>query len=244
VLFQRWEDLLFMHWPVPVEVLRSRVPPTLRIDTFDGRAWLGIVPFRMRDVHLRRLPRVRGLSAFPELNVRTYVTVGGTPGVFFLSLDAGNPVAVAAARIWAHLAYFNAEMEVRRERGTIRYTSHRTHGGSSPADFAATYRPVGEATVPERGTLADWLTSRYCLYAADRHGGIVRIEVDHPRWALQAAEATISINTMAAAHAITLPDHSPLLHFARRMDVRTWWPHRLPPRRAEGELDTLEVGGK
>lgn len=230
ILFQRWEDVLFMHWPVPVAALRPRVPPNLSIDTFEGQAWLGIVPFRMSGVRPRFLPAIPRLSAFPELNVRTYVSMAGRPGVFFLSLDAGNPVAVAVARIWAHLAYYQADMYVQREGETVHYASHRTDRRGAPAGLIASYRPIGAPALPEPGSLADWLTSRYRLYAAGRRGDIVRVEVDHPPWPLAPAEAQTSVNTMAAAHGITLPDQPPLLHFARRMDVRTWWPERAGKR--------------
>src|SRR5258708_29962479 len=106
VMTQTWRDLLFAHWPIDEALLRARVPPTLAIDRFDGRAWVGVVPFEMTNV-APRLPGGRPrLPAFPELNVRTYVTVGGRPGVYFFSLDATNPIAVCAARAAFRLPYF------------------------------------------------------------------------------------------------------------------------------------------
>src|ERR1700674_1035433 len=99
VMTQSWPDLLFAHWPVDAEKLRALIPERLEIDTFDGRAWLAVVPFRMTNVRLRGTPAVPWLSAFPELNMRTYVTYDGEPGVWFFSLDAGNSLAVAIARM-------------------------------------------------------------------------------------------------------------------------------------------------
>lgn len=239
VLHQRWDDLLFMHWPVTLDTLRPRVPPNLLIETFHGQAWLGIVPFQMRDVRPRLMPPAPLYSHFPELNVRTYVTVDGKPGVFFLSLDAANPLAVAVARTGAHLAYFRADMSVHQDGDTIHYASHRTHLGAPPADLEISYRPTGSPSIAPPGSLADWLTARYCLYAADRQGRLVRVEIDHAPWPLQHAEATISVNTMAASHRIPLPVGPPLLHFARQMSVRTWWPNSVP---APADHGTVTMG--
>jgi uncharacterized protein len=105
---QSWYDLLFAHWPVDAAMLRPHIPAKLEIDTFDGRAWLGIVPFSMTGVRLRWTPPLPWLSAFPELNVRTYVTAQRKPGVWFFSLDAASALAVAAARLSFHLPYFRA----------------------------------------------------------------------------------------------------------------------------------------
>src|SRR5579859_5771812 len=110
VMAQNWHDLLFAHWPLPAAILRPHVPARLEIETFGGQAWLGVVPFRMSGVRLRGTPAVPWLSAFPELNVRTYVVADGKPGVWFFSLDAANPMAVAIARAWFHLPYFRACM--------------------------------------------------------------------------------------------------------------------------------------
>src|SRR4051812_5845616 len=91
VMKQVWEELLFAHWPVSPEIIRPFIPGGINLDTYNDQAWLGIVPFRMSGVRPRLLPAVPWLSAFPELNVRTYVTVDNKPGVLFLSLEAANP---------------------------------------------------------------------------------------------------------------------------------------------------------
>src|ERR687894_454117 len=139
-LSMRWQNLLFMHWPVREDVLRPLIPSALTLDTFDGSAWLGVVPFRMSGVRPRSLPRVPWLSAFPELNVRTYVTAEGKPGIWFFSLDAANPVAVRLARATFRLPYFDAEMSCRLKGDGVRYRSVRTHRGAPRAEFAARYR--------------------------------------------------------------------------------------------------------
>jgi uncharacterized protein YqjF (DUF2071 family) len=227
VMAQVWHDLLFAHWPVPVAQLRRIVPPPLPIDTFQGTAWVGVVPFRMSGVRLRGTPAVPGLSAFPELNVRTYVTVDDKPGVYFFSLDATNPLAVLAARAWYRLPYFHARMRFERSEDEIQYASRRIQSGTPLAELVIRYRPSGPVEPPEPGTLAYFLTERYCLYTASRRGHVFRAEIHHPRWPLQPAEAEVQRNTMADASGITLPDTPPLLHFSRRQDMVSWPPVRL-----------------
>jgi len=221
-LAQTWRDLLFAHWPVPVEMLRPLIPDALQIDTYDGMAWVGVVPFLMTGVRLRPLPAVPGTSRFPELNVRTYVTDGTEPGVWFFCLDAGNPLAVAVARTWYHLPYYNARMRLRVIGDTIHYRSQRTDHRGEPARFDATYRPTAAVALSTPGSIAAFLTERYSLYTRDGQGRLYRGEIHHPQWPLQVAEAQIVTNTMATAHGITLPDTPPLLHYTRRLDIAAW----------------------
>ncbi|MDB5103537.1 MAG: hypothetical protein JWP91_1226 [Fibrobacteres bacterium] len=223
-----WEDLLFMHWPVDAGFLRRLIPAGLELDLYQGQAWIALVPFRMAGVRPRFLPGLPGLSAFPELNVRTYVTRGGIPGVWFFSLDAANPVAVRAARRFFHLPYFDADMKVELKQDTYHYSSHRTHHGAAPASLEMTYTPTGPAYRAADGTLDDWLTARYCLYAADDEGGIFRTSIHHKPWRLQPAEALVRVNTMTEAFGLKLPDTAPLLHFALKTEVAAWLPERLP----------------
>jgi hypothetical protein len=127
-----WHDLLFAHWPVAPDALRALLPrtdPPLELDVRDGFAWLGVVPFRMSGARFRWLPPVPGTAAFPELNVRTYVTAGGRPGVWFFSLDAASPLAVRAARATFHLPYFDAGMACEADGDGVYYRSRRTHAG-------------------------------------------------------------------------------------------------------------------
>jgi uncharacterized protein len=232
VMRQTWHDLLFAHWPVPAAKLRAALSPDpatgLALDTFDGAAWVGVVPFRMSGVRPRGLPPLPRLSAFPELNVRTYVTLGDRPGVWFFSLDAGNALAVRIARRWFHLPYFAARMACEGEGGGLRYASERAHAGAPPARFLARYAPAGAVAPSRPGTLEHWLTERYCLYAYDaRAGRLLRGEIHHARWPLQPAEAEIEACAMTAGHGFELPDAAPLLHFARRLDVIVWSPYAV-----------------
>ena len=210
---QTWEALCFLHWPVDPEALRPLVPAPLQLETFAGSAWLGITPFRLSGLRLRGLPPLPLASSFPELNVRTYVEHGGKAGIWFFSLDAGSRAAVESARRLYRLPYRHARMAIERSGGWVRFDSARAGGV-----FSGRYRPAGERFTAEPGTLEHFLAERYCLYAHDRDG-LRRAEIHHPPWPLQPAEAELELNTMAP---VTLPDESPLAHFAERQDVVVW----------------------
>ncbi|HMQ30533.1 MAG TPA: DUF2071 domain-containing protein [Chloroflexaceae bacterium] len=226
LMAMQWHDLLFAHWPVDPAALRPHIAPPLELQTFDGRAWLAVVPFRMAGTRPRFLPATPLAGAFPELNVRTYVTAGGKPGVWFFSLDAASRLAVEAARLAFHLPYVHATMRCDPAGDGVRYASRRRPGDPRPAAFAGGYRPTGPAYTAAAGSLEHWLTERYCLYAANRRGRVWRGEVDHGPWPLQPAEAEIAHNSMAAPLGLRL-DGAPLLHFARRIDVVAWGLERV-----------------
>lgn len=228
VIAQTWSDLLFAHWPVDAAALRPLVPAALPLDLYDGTAWLTIAPFRMSGVRARLLPPVPGLSAFPELNVRTYVTLEGRPGLWFFSLDAASLPAVLGARLLFHLPYFRAAMHVHAAPGGgIAYASRRSWDWPPPAELVARYRPTGPVALAAPGSLDHWLTERYCLYAVDARDRVHRAEVLHRPWPLQPAEAEFERNTMASAAGVTLPAVAPRLAFARRLDVVVWAPERV-----------------
>jgi uncharacterized protein YqjF (DUF2071 family) len=223
VMAQSWSQLLFAHWPVSPDVLRRMIPSQLQIDAFEGQAWIGIVPFYMSHVRAHGLALVPGTHQFCELNVRTYVTDGNKAGVWFFSLDAGNPLAVFGARLAFHLPYYRARMSLEQTGNSVTYDSSRIHQGAPAARFVATYRPTSPVYHPQPGTLEHWLTERYCLYALSRDSRLYRGEIHHAPWPLQAAQADIQINTMAEAAGIVLPDTPPILHYAERIDVVTWY---------------------
>ena len=221
-----WHDLLFAHWPVEPLAVRELIPRQLELDLFDGRAWVGVTPFRMSGVRLRWLPAVPGTSDFPEVNVRTYVRCGGRAGVYFFSLDAASWLACRLARAWYRLPYFHARMSIRSEDDSVRYESVRLEG-PRPAEFRARYRPVSAPRTAQPGSLEHWLTERYCLFTTDLHGRVFPGDIHHLPWPLQDAEAEIETNTLASAAGIRLPDAAPLLHFAKKLDVVVWRPERL-----------------
>jgi len=230
-MHQTWHDLLFAHWPVSEDQLRASIPPSLEIDTFDGTAWLGIVPFRMSGVRPRYLPSVPGLSTFPQINMRTYVTPRPPNpqqrGVFFFSLDAANAVAVSIARRFFSLPYYRAKMRLTDTLQSIQYSSERTQKDTAPAYFMAEYTPVGGIKHAQPGTLEHWLTELYCLYTTDRRDRLIQREVHHIPWPLQTAECEIYANSLVESAGIDLPAVDPLLHFSRRLDVVVWPMSRL-----------------
>jgi uncharacterized protein len=224
VMTQSWHDLLFAHWAVEARVIQAKLPAGLQLDVWDGHAWLGVVPFHMTNVSTRGVPALPWVSAFPELNVRTYVSVAGRPGVYFFSLDAGNRLAVAAARALFNLPYFLAAMKVEERDDWIVY-DHRRTTDAPRAEWKARYRPVGSVqSPPGRDSLEYFLTERYCLYTVGRSKRAKRLDIHHPPWPLQRAKADIATNSMADAAGIRLPQAAPLLHFAKRQDVVAWLP--------------------
>jgi uncharacterized protein YqjF (DUF2071 family) len=225
VMTQTWHDLLFAHWLMDPAHLRAKVPHEFELDLFDNSAWLGIVPFHMTNVAPRGVPSMPWISAFPELNVRTYVRVGDRPGIYFFSLDAGSSIAVKAARAVLNLPYYSASMSVSTVGNEVEYRSARGSDGS--ADFNATYEPVGTPFVAAEGTLEYFLTERYCLYHHDHGGAPYRLEIHHPPWSLQVAKATLGRNTMATANGLSVAGAPTMLHFARRQDAIAWMPWRL-----------------
>ena len=213
---QTWEDLLFVHWRVPAADLRTLVSPRVEIEEHDGSAWLGITPFRVTALRLRGLPPLPGISSFLELNVRTYVSDGEKPGIWFFSLDAASRVAVEAARAGYKLPYFSARMRSARVGDWIAYESARA--GVTGVAFGARYRGLGDEFVAASGSLDEFLAERYCLYVEDT-GRLKRAEIHHPPWTLRRAEAEIELNTMAP---VDLPDDEPHVLWGGRQDVVLW----------------------
>jgi uncharacterized protein YqjF (DUF2071 family) len=220
---QSWFDLLFAHWRMPPEVLRPVVPPQLEIDVADGAAWVGVTPFEVRAFRLRFTLPVPFLSAFPELNVRTYVVHEGRPGIYFISLDATSRLAVSAARRVYRFPYFRARMAIDREAGAIGYRSRRTDDSGPPATLSATYEPTGPGFNAAPDSLDWFLVERYCAYTLDERGRVLRAEIHHRPWELHRVTAEITENSMGAQIGLDLGEE-PLLHYSPRQDVIIW-PH-------------------
>lgn len=227
---QTWRSLLFAHWPLLPDLIRPLLPDGLELDTHEGQAWVGVVPFQITDIRPHLLPSIPFAAGFLELNVRTYVTRDGKPGVWFFSLDASHRIAVEAARAVFHLPYFNARIRLRRNAHAngdmVTYESQRMDKRAEPGDFRAIYRPNSTIYRAEPGSFDAWLTERYCLYSRGRRG-LYRAEIHHPPWALQRAEATFSINTVTRGQRIYLPDVPPVLHYSEQQDVLVWYLERL-----------------
>jgi uncharacterized protein YqjF (DUF2071 family) len=214
VLGQTWDDLLFVHWAVDPRQVRPHVPDGLELDLRDGSAWIGVTPFRLGGLRAKGTLPLPYVSSFLEINVRTYVTHDGKPGIWFFSLDASSEAAVLAARQLYRLPYFRAR--IRMEPGS-RATFECTRDAQT--EFSAAYGGAGPVSPAAPGSLEHFLTERYCLYA-EHDGRLFRAEIHHRPWPLQSAEAEIPRNAMAPPGIEV--DGEPLLHYSARQDVVIW----------------------
>jgi uncharacterized protein YqjF (DUF2071 family) len=236
-MHQKWRDLLFLHWSVPAAQLRPVVPAELELDLFEGTAFVGLVAFTMRGIRAAGLPSFIGMSRFHETNLRTYVHRDGRdPGVWFLSLDAANPVAVVIARRWFHLPYHHARMLLEREPTrqagkpeTIVYAGVRRWPPPLPASYAIRATSCGSVEHARPGGLKHFLIERYIFYAA-KDGRLVKGQVYHNPYPLQPAAVCSFDETLLAAAGLARPEESPLAHFARGVDARIFAVQSLPPR--------------
>ncbi|WP_223701763.1 YqjF family protein [Sutcliffiella deserti] len=218
---QDWDQLLFMHWPIPVKELKKHLPSALELDTFEGTAWIGLVPFAMNNIRMHGLPQVPYAKSFLELNVRTYVKYNGVPGVYFFTLDANHKLAVAGARRLFSLPYVNADMRMTEVSGLIDFKSERTHRGYPGASFHVAYRPTSPVFTATKGSIEDWLTARYCLWTTKgKH--VYRGDIHHMPWELQQAEADIKINKIAPFLPAPYFDSDPLLLYAPSIRAFVW----------------------
>lgn len=220
-MHQNWGKLLFMHWPIQKKLLRPVIPEALKIDTFDGSGWIGVIPFTMWGIRASFLPPIPGTSAFHELNVRTYVSLNGVAGVWFFSLDAANKLAVWAARKFYNLPYFNAKMELAQEQNTIQYSSTRNDRRGAPAHLQTKWA-IGDP-LPQSlpGSLEFFLTERYCLYS-QRKRKLYRASIHHQPWPLQTAELISLNSTMIESPGLPTPLGDPLLHYCEELKVDIW----------------------
>ena len=228
VLLQDWHHLLFLHWKIAPQLLQAMVPPELTVDTFDGNAYVAVVPFTMTGVRPVLTPPLPWISAFHEVNVRTYVhREGKDPGVWFFSLDASSPIAVAAARAMYHLTYYRSGIEfsaTTKGVPVIDFTSVRDDVvGPKPANGRFRYSPSdGIAAAATPGTLEFFLVERYFLYAADESRQLYRAQVHHQPYPLQKAEVFECDETLSWAAGIRHFGGQPLRHYAREVNVKVY----------------------
>jgi uncharacterized protein YqjF (DUF2071 family) len=221
VMGQTWQSLLFAHWRVDEGLLREHVPPQIPLDTYDGDAWIAVTPFEVTGAHARFILPIPGVARFPEINVRTYSTIDGKPGIYFFSLDAASRLAVEVARRVYRIPYFPARMAVSRDGERVRYASRRTQDDAPPASFAAEYWPTGPVQNAAPGSWEYWMAERYCLYTLDDEQRVLRGEIHHPPWPLQPAAWRVASNRMFEEVGFD-PAEEPRLHFAQRQDVVFW----------------------
>ena len=224
---QRWNDLLFLHYSLDPELVRAKVPNVLTLDTYRQRAWVTVAPFWINHLRPPGVPSVPWFSNFNEINVRTYVSYDGKPGVYFFSLDASNLSAVWGARVFYRLPYWQASMKVSgKGKTTIKYDSKRQHG-PKPAELKCSYGPASARTFHARpSSLEHFLTERYCLYTTTRKR-LYRGDIHHLPWDLQDAQVEMQQNTMAQPTGLQLAPEADIAFFARELKVLFWAPERL-----------------
>lgn len=233
LMYQNWHHLLFLHWEIPPQELQALLPPRLTLDTFDGKAYVGLIPFTMTGVRPILTPPLPWISSFHEVNVRTYVHLDGRdPGVWFFSLDASSRIAVAAARAMYHLSYFEAEMDLRVGEGVlpvIEVDSHRTDArGAQPANLHARYRAVeGPVQAAAPGTIEHFLIERYILYAQDEERQLYRARVHHEPYPVQKAEVLALDETLVWAAGLRRSEGVELRHYAREVRVKIFGLERV-----------------
>lgn len=220
IITQTWNNLLFAHYPVDLKVLQSLIPDELTLDTYNGTGWVGIVAFRITGSRVRGVPPLPGMANFPEINVRTYVTIDEKPGVYFLSMDASNILVVGGARTLYHLPYVTSEMKVDYNHPFIKYKSNRLD--NCGAALNCSYRPISDPYNAPASSFEKWMAERYCLYTVNKRGELRRCDILHQPWLLQKAEANISLNTMLSSQGIPVESDKPILHFSKKKKVRMW----------------------
>jgi uncharacterized protein len=221
IMHQKWENLLFLHWPIEPALLRPLIPEPLEIDTFEGQAWVGITPFALNNLHLTHLPPVPGLSAFSELNVRTYVHHRDFPGIWFFSLDASKLIPALAARVFFMLPYFKAEIAFAQTSGKYQFGLRRP--GPPEASFEASWRAGFRLRDPDVDSLAFFLVERYCYFASAPEG-LYQTRIYHHPWILEEAFVGSYSSNMLAPLGLAEPTIAPLAHFSPSLGVDIWAP--------------------
>jgi len=213
-----WRHLLFENWPVEPDVMDAHLPEGLAPDTYDGSAWLSVVPFTNVAVRPKGVPESLGIR-LPELNLRTYVSRDGVPSVYFFTLDAQGVASVLGARLFHHLPYHYARISLEVADGRVNFRSRRRHPGARPAHYDGTYRPTGEPFAAPEDPFGEFLVERYRFYAEAQDGAIRYTDVEHDPWTLHPADADVETNTLLTAHGFAEPDTDPVYYYSPGLDV-------------------------
>lgn len=219
-MHQNWDELLFLHWPLPPALLRPLIPEALTVDTYDDQAWIGITPFRMNHVRFAAFPPMPGLMSFLELNVRTYVHRDGIPGIWFFSLDATKSLPVLAARAFFSLPYFRARMSFTNTGPLYEFCSCRRANSARLRVKWQTGPPVGTL---DAESLAFFLVERYCFFSGN-NARLKMTQVHHDPWILEEATLLDFESSMIGCLGLAEPTAPPILHFSKTLSVDVWSP--------------------
>lgn len=223
VMRQRWDDTLFLHWPVSPDVLQPHIPNGVELDLYDGTAWIGIVLFEVNGLRGRYLPPIPFTNTFPEVNVRTYVKKNGKPGVYFFSLDTPNKLAIKAARTGYSLPYFFADVSMKRSTTDVDCLSIRKERGLPRESLHVVYRPDGEAIPNKEGSFPHWMAERYCLWSLFGDE-LFRTDIHHRKWALESVDIELKVNTMAQYVPREYLNKAPIAHYSLSKNTLFWLP--------------------
>jgi uncharacterized protein YqjF (DUF2071 family) len=212
-----WRDVLFLSYPVDPATVAPHLPDRLSVDTFEGDAYLSVVPFVIENIRPAGLPAAVGLTT-PELNLRTYVSIDDTPGVYFFNLDADDLLGVVGARLFNHLPYYYAEMDYDPGSPT-RFESRRRTPGTRPLRFSGTYEPAGDAYRPDPGTVEHFLVERYRYFTETQDGAVHYAAIEHEPWTLQPADYSVVESTLFRANGFEHPDTDPVATYSRGLPV-------------------------
>jgi uncharacterized protein len=229
VMVHRWQQLTFLHWRYDAAAVQRLLPAGLTVETFDGTAWVGLVPFRMW-VAPPGLPALPWLGRFAETNVRTYVQDRhGRSGVWFFSLEAARLAAVVTARVGYQLPYFWAGMQVDRDAGQVAYRTRRRwpRAGGATAGGTVVVRPGPRIAAAEVSQLEHFLTARWRLFSHARSGTLRYADAEHPPWPLHRVDVDVCDDSLVAAAGLPQPSGQPLAHFSPGVEVRIGLPHRV-----------------
>jgi uncharacterized protein YqjF (DUF2071 family) len=221
-MHQRWEDLLFLHWPVAPDVLRPLIPHNLELDTFEGQAYIGVTPFHLEDVRPPLLPALPWISSFDEINVRTYVLHNGRPGIWFFSLDASKVLPVIGGRVLFNFPYFKATTQFDRQGQKYRFKMKRV--GNSAASCHLNWQTTGtRLRAPDLKSLAFFLVERYCAFSVE-NSIVSETRIYHHPWILEEAVAEVKSSTLISSLGLLEPAAQPLVYFSKSLDVEIWPP--------------------
>jgi uncharacterized protein YqjF (DUF2071 family) len=224
VMHQRWEDLLFLHWPIPADLIRPLVPAELELDLFENQSWISVTPLHLTDVRMSSMPAVPGTSDFHELNVRTYVLRQGVPGIWFFSLDASKLLPILGARILYGLPYYKARIRFARAFPDFGFSSSRT--GSETARLSVTWKVGRRLRDPATSSLAFFLVERYSLFTVSGKA-VYQTRIYHHPYILEEAIVTLKHSSMIDQLGIPEPVSEPVTHFSRSLEVDVWPPVEL-----------------
>jgi uncharacterized protein len=225
VMVQRWTDVVFLHWRVEPELVQRLLPDGVSVDTFDGSAWVGLVPFSMEGLGFARLHPLPVVGAFPEVNVRTYVRVGDRRGVWFFSLDIDRIAPALVARTAYRIPYCTGEVSHLRTGDVITTRVQRRWPRAASGAAVTSHITVRTgAPIADGGDVARFLTARWGLYSAGRRGGLRYAPVEHAPWPLHEAEVLHLDDRLVAAAGLPDPAGLPHVLYSPGVDVRVGRP--------------------